>query len=124
MMKTVISARTIVKVQKLLESEMQTACSVYRSGTLTADGMGGYTPATNVLVETTVCFVGELGSSTIEKEIAAQNTEAVLKVLRMPYDSLVEKNHWIVIDGVNYHVLGFADSDVNIYKRVIVRVDR
>jgi hypothetical protein len=114
----------IEKVQGMVEAEMQTTCLVYHSGALTADGMGGYTPATNVLVETTVCFVGELGSSTIEKEIAAQNTEAVLKVLRMPYDSLVEKNHWIVIDGVNYHVLGFADSDVNIYKRVIVRVDR
>ena len=123
-MKRIISTRMIEKVQGMVEAEMQTTCLVYRSGALTADDMGGYTPATNVLVETTVCFVGELGSSTIEKEIAAQNTEAVLKVLRMPYDSLVEKNHWIVIDGVNYHVLGFADSDVNIYKRVIVRVDR
>ena len=123
-MKRIISTRMIEKVQGMVEAEMQTTCLVYRSGALTADGMGGYTPATNVLVETTVCFVGELGSSTIEKEIAAQNTEAVLKVLRMPYDSLVEKNHWIVIDSVNYHVLGFADSDVNIYKRVIVRVDR
>jgi hypothetical protein len=123
-MKQLVNTSTIARIQTILEAEMQTACKVYRSGALTADGMGGFTAAADVLVENTICFVGELGSSTAEREIAAQNTEAVLFTLRMPHDSKVTKNHWITIDSIDYHVLGFADSDINVYKKVIVRVDR
>lgn len=124
MTRPLISTAIKSKFISLLESEMNTACSIYKAGTATADGMGGYTDGTDELVETTVCFVGDLGQSTIEREIAAQNTEAVLYAFRMPHDADINKNYWIVADGLTYMVLGFANSDVDVYKKVIVRLDR
>lgn len=112
------------RVISLLENEMVTDCIVYKAGTATTDGMGGFTDAADVLVETTTCFIGQIGQSTAEREIAAQNTEAVLYAFRMPHDSLVTKNHWIVADSLTYMVLGFANSDIDVYKKVIVRLDR
>jgi len=123
-MKPLIPSVTISRIQSLLENEMDNTCKVYKAGTATSDGMGGFTTGADVLVETTTCFIGELGHSTAEREIAAQNVEAVLYAFRMPHDSEVTKNHWIVANGLTYHVLGFATSDVDIYKRVIVRLDR
>lgn len=103
---------------------MRTACKVYKGGARTSDGMGGYTVGEQVLVEDTYGFIGELGHSTTEREIAMQNTEAVLKTIRLPHSSLVTKNHYIVADDLTYHVLGFADSDIDLYKKVIVRLNR
>ena len=112
------------KVISLLENEMSTTCIVYKAGTATSDGLGGFTDAADVVVETTTCFIGELGQSTAEREIAAQNTEAILYSFRMPHDSTVTKNHWIVANSLTYMVLGFANSDIDVYKKVIVRLDR
>jgi hypothetical protein len=123
-MRPLINATTISRIQTLLESEMNTDCTIYKGGTQTADGMGGYSVGSDTMVETTTCFIGELGHSTAEREIAAQNTEAVLVSIRLPHDSAVAKNHWIVADSLTYHVLGFADSDVNVYKKVIARLNR
>jgi hypothetical protein len=123
-MKPLINATTIARIQTILESEMRTACVIYKGGTHTADGLGGWSVGTAVTVESTVCFIGELGHSTAEREIASQNTEAVLKTIRLPHDSAIAKNHWIVADGLTYHVLGFADSDINVYKKAIVRLNR
>ena len=123
-MKSLINATTISRVQNLLENEMNTACVIYKGGTHTSDGMGGYSVGTAVTVESNNCFIGELGHSTAEREIAAQNTEAVLKTIRLPHDSLVAKNHYIVADSLTYQVLGFADSDINVYKKAIVRLNR
>ena len=123
-MKSLINQTTIKRIQNLLENEMDTACVIYKGGTHSSDGMGGYSVGTAVTVETTICFIGELGHSTAEREIAAQNTEAVLKTIRLPHSSLVAKNHYIVADTLTYHVLGFADSDIDVYKKVIVRLNR
>jgi len=123
-MKQLIPSRIVNKMQSLVENEMVTACVVYKAGAKTSDGMGGYSDAAKVAVETTTCFIGEFGSSTAEREIAAQNTEAVLFTFRMPHDSEVAKNHWIIADSLTYYVLGFANSSVDVYKKVIVRLDR
>ena len=123
-MKPLIGTALKGKIQSLLEGEMNTACSIYKRGKATADGMGGYSYGTAALVESTVCFIGELGTSTQERQIAAQNTESVLFTLRLPHDADIDKNYWIVADGLTYHILGYLESDLNVYKKVVVRLDR
>ena len=123
-MKPLIGTALKGKIQSLLESEMNTACSIYKRGTATADGMGGYSYGTPVLVESTVCFIGELGASTQERQIAAQNTESVLFTLRLPHDADIDKNYWFIAGGLTYHILGYLESDLNVYKKVVVRLDR
>ena len=103
---------------------MITPCSIYRAGTAVSDGMGGHTNGADVLVESTKCFIGSIGSSSQERIIAAQNTDAVLVTVRFPYDCSITKNHWMVADGVNYHLLGFVDSDADVYKKAVMRLDR
>lgn len=123
-MKKLIPDRQKAYIRKQLENEMDTACVIYKAGAATSDGMGGYTNATKVEVETTVCFIGELGTSAQEREIANQNQEYVVSTIRLPYDADINKNCWITADGVDYHVLGFVDSDIDVYKKVVAGVRR
>ena len=114
------------KAIKLLENEMTTPCTIYRAGTAVSDGMGGYTDGSDVKVEDTTCFIGALGSSSQEREIAAQNQESVLHTVRFPHDCAITKNHWMVANSYTYHVLGCLKSDgsADVYKRVVMRLDR
>jgi len=114
------------KAIALLEGQMKTTCIIYKAGTATADGFGGYTNGADVEVETTKCFIGSIGSSTAEREIAAQNTQADLYTVRFPHDADINKNYWMVADSLTYHFVGFikSDGDAEVYKKAVMRLDQ
>lgn len=119
-MPNLLTANLLGRARVFAESQMVTPC-VIKKNTLAADGLGGSTPTVST-VATTVCFIGAMGSSAVEREIAQRLSGSILKKLHLPYDATLHTDYWIEADGISYYIEGIITSDADIEQQVICRV--